>query len=73
MLTGSTGQWMSLLSAWALYRNTMRFAVALFAGVAAEVPPVTPAIDEGTLAVSDEMLSIRITIPTQEAPSESKV
>jgi hypothetical protein len=62
MLTGSTGRWMSVLSAWALYRNTTRFAVgfavALFAGVAAEVPPVTPVMDEAMLAVSVETLRI---------------
>jgi hypothetical protein len=56
MLTGSTGWWMSLLSDWELYRNTAHFAVALFAGVAAKVPLVTPAMDEAMLAVSVEIL-----------------
>ena len=37
-------------------RNMTCFAVALFAGVAAKVPPVTPVMDEATLAVSDEIL-----------------
>ncbi len=56
MLTGSMGWWMSVLSAWGLYRTMTHFAVALFAGVAAEVPPVTPVIDEARLAVSVETL-----------------
>jgi hypothetical protein len=56
MLTGSTRQWMSVLSAWVSYRNTTHFAGALFAVVAAEVPPVTPVMDEAMLAVFVETL-----------------
>jgi hypothetical protein len=56
MLTKSTGQWMSILSAWVSYRNRTHFAVAIFARVAAEVLPVTPVMDEGMLAVSVKIL-----------------
>ncbi len=56
MLTGSTGRWMSVLSAWVLHRNTTHFALALFARVATKVPPVTLVMDEATLAVSVEIL-----------------
>ncbi len=56
MLTGSKGQWMSVLSAWLSYRNTMCFVVALFAAIAAKVPPVTPVMDEAILAVSNKIL-----------------
>ncbi len=48
------------MSAWASYRSTTCFAVgftvALLAGVAAKVPPVTPVMDEATLAVSIKTL-----------------
>ncbi len=50
---------MSVLSAWVLHRNTMHFALALFAGVATKVPPVTLVMDEVTLAVSVEILRTR--------------
>jgi hypothetical protein len=47
---------MSVLSAWASYRNMMCFTVALFAEVAAKVPPITPVMDEAMLVVSVETL-----------------